>query len=215
MSIVLTVAVVLALGQGGDAKPDPRAEAVVKRLGERVGAAKSVSGEVEVRMLGRTEVFEFKFLRPNFARFASNDTLLVQDGTKFYWYLKPENEYMEQPATKNGLPVGVAFNLGGIVGLEALAFGNEPPLVPERFSAEVYEGRDCAAIRFTSSANAEAKVTLFVDRKTGLPAGWKYEVGDYVSSGRYRKLVLDAPLRPSDFAWKQPPGAKLFKGDGS
>lgn len=216
MNIALLSSVVFLLFSQGtsEPRPDPKALGMIKRLNDRIGQAKSAAGTVEVRMLGRTETFDFRFARPNLARFSSTESLFIQDGAKLYWYLKPEKEYTEQTAPRTGLPGGTAFNLGGLTGLEALAFPNEPAMVPVRAASESWNGKDCVAILLASNQSADLKVTLYVDRKTGLPQGWRYVFGEYVSTGIFHRIELNVATKASDFAWQAPPGAKLFKTGG-
>jgi hypothetical protein len=194
-----------------DPKPDANAARVLNVLRTKIAAAKSISGEYEVRSEGQVELYAFKVARPNFGRFLSKESAYWSDGQSAIGYYPSENEYFEQTASKEGLPAGAALNLGGVLGLEAIAFPNEPKLVPVKVSLKPFAGKACKAIEMLSPESSELKATLFIDAKTGIPAGWDYVFGEFKASGIYKKFEIDPAFNKGEFVWKKPAGAKKIE----
>jgi outer membrane lipoprotein-sorting protein len=200
----------LAAQEGSKAK----ANEVWYVLRKKLSAASSAAGAFEVRAFGETEAFAFSFLRPNYGRFSSKNLLIVQDGKSHYLCDIPAKRYSVLPAPGKGMLAGTALNLGGLSGLEALALPHEPELTPVSVASQTFAGRACDALTLVSEEMKGLRITLFVDRQTGLPAGWKYAAGDFRSEGVFKRLRLDSQLAKTDFVWKPPAGAKPFKTGG-
>ncbi len=200
----------VAVGVFGNPAPSD-AQAAWNKLQARMEKATSAAGRIEIRQLGWTETYHFKFLRPNLAKFSSKETVMVQDGRSLFTYFPSDNRYSEASAAKTGLPTGTAFNLGGLTGLEALAFPNEPTLRPTQLLERQFEGKACKALVLTSPENAEAKIVLYLDASNGLPAGWRYAAKGFDALGIFRELRLDVPLKASDFSWSKPAGASRIR----
>ena len=193
------------------AAKDAKAEALYQKLQDRLARATSISGTVAVNAFGRTDTYHFKYLRPNLARFVSKDAAFYQSGGKLYSYFPLDKEYTVEPAPEAGLPGGTAFNLGGIVGLESIAFPNEPKLMPSKLVKKTQAGKTYQGIVLSSPENKSFKAIVYLDPKSGLPASWTYSLQGFQSSGEFKQLVLNAPMKPVDFAFQPPKGAKLVK----
>lgn len=185
-----------------------RAIDIYEELNLRMAKANSVQATLEVTMLGETERYSLRFLRKNYAKVLSKTAAIFQNGKTYFDFSPLDNEYWQRPASPEGLPAGTAFSLGGIVGFERLGFPNDPKFEPVRVRTQKWEGLTVTALDLKSPTDAALKATLFLDAKTKLPLGWTYSLRTFKSSGRIRDLKLDAPMKPSEFAWTPPKGAK-------
>lgn len=209
-STMLTSLLLVLAGSATYQAPTPNAKALaaIKALQTKLQKANSASATIEVSVFGRKDVYEFRFLRPNFVKIVSPESAIYQDGRSCYDYNPADNEYFVKPAPKAGLPAGTAFSLGGLSGLEAMGFSNEPKMVPAAIARKTYAGAPADEIALRSATDPNLKATLWLDAKTGMPVGWKYSLQDYAASGAIKNLVLGPPLKAADFGWKPPKGAK-------
>lgn len=207
----LSLILLIALSPQTDSKAF--AEEVVAKMTATLSKAKALQGRAEVVSYGETEAFDFKFLKPNFAKFQSKHLGVYQDGKSSYTMMLADKRYSVAPAPAAGLPAGASFNLGAMVGLEALVFPNDTKLTPTSAKEERFAGKDCYAVQLKSEGNAQAKITLYVDRKNWLPAGWNYALLDFSAKGQYKSLVIDPKLTPDQFSWRPPQGATRVGGE--
>lgn len=207
---VLALAVVSSLGfQGARTTPDKlRAQAAYDAVHAKFAKAKSLKMQLEVHSLDRVDKYDFSFLRDNYAKIVSPESMILQNGRTYYDYNPKEKEYWTRPAPSRGLPQGTAFSLGGLVGLERIGFNNEPRMVATKVISKKWQGEDAKAISLEGDLDPKMKATLYVSAKTGLPTGWEFVLHDFKSSGRFKNVVLDAPMKPANFAWTPPPGSK-------
>lgn len=210
-TILIALLAASALGAQRSAKPDPdqaKAEAAYAAVQAKLQKAKSAKLHLEVHSLERVDKYDFTFLRENFAKIVSPESAIYQNGQTYYDYNPIDKEYWTRPAPPRGLPNGTAFSLGGLVGLESLGFSNEPKMIAKRVVAKKWNGEDVKAISLEGELDPNIKATLFVSAKTGMPTGWEFVLKDFKSSGRFKNIVLDTPMKPMHFSWKPPAGAK-------
>ncbi len=204
--MLAATALLIALAQGP--KPDGPATAAFEALAAHLGKAASAKATIEVRSFNRVDTYEFRFLRPNFAKAVSKESLIIQNGETFFDFNPLDNEYFTRPAPAQGLPAGTAFSLGGLAGLEGLGFSNEPKWIATALVRKSYSGIPAQAIVLRGATDPNLRATVWVDAGTGLPLAWDYSLQDFKAAGRIKNLTLGHPLKPSDFAWKPPAGAK-------
>lgn len=185
-----------------------KAQVIYDRLQAKLKKSNTLKAVVEIKMLDRTDRYNLSFLRNNFAKIVSADAGIYQDGTTYYDYNPLDKEYWSRPAPKNGLPTGCAFSLGGLTGLETLAFTNEPKMVPLDAAQKTWQGKKVTAIRMRGQADPAMTAVLYLHADTNLPAGWEYELQDFKAVGTFQSFTLDSPMKSSDFAWSPPKDAK-------
>lgn len=185
-----------------------KAQVIYDRLQAKLKKSNSLKAVVEIKMLDRTDRYNLSFLRNNFAKIVSNDSGIYQDGTTYYDYNPADKEYWSRPAPKQGLPTGCAFSLGGLTGLETLAFSNEPKMIPLDATQKNWQGKKVTAIRMRGQADPAMTAVLYLDQVSNLPAGWEYELQDFKAVGKFQSFTLDSPMKTSDFVWSPPKDAK-------
>jgi len=210
--LVLPIAVRL---QSAGSKPatlqDPlrqKAQTIYDRLQAKLKKSNSLKAVLEIKMLDRVDRYNLSFLRNNFARIVSPEAGIYQDGKTYYDYNILDKEYWSRPAPKDGLPTGCAFSLGGLTGLDSLAFSNEPKMVPMSAVPKTWQGQRVTAIEMKGQADPAITAVLYLDPATSLPVGWDYELKDFKATGKFQTFTLDAPMKAADFAWSPPSGAK-------
>lgn len=191
--------------------PDPvqqKAQTIYDRLQAKLKKSNSLRAVLEIKMFDRVDRYNLSFLRSNFARIVSPEAGIYQDGKTYYDYNILDKEYWSRPAPKDGLPTGCAFSLGGLTGLDSLAFSNEPKMVPVSAEPKTWQGQKVTAIELKGQADPAITAVLYLDPATSLPVGWEYELKDFKATGKFRSFTLDAPMKAADFAWSPPSGAK-------
>jgi len=185
-----------------------KAQTIYSRLQAKLKKSNSLKAVLEIKMLDRTDRYNLSFLRSNFARIVSPEAGIYQDGKTYYDYNVLDKEYWSRPAPKDGLPTGCAFSLGGLTGLDSLAFSNEPKMVPLSAVPKTWQGQKVTAIEMKGQADPAITAVLYLDPATSLPVGWDYELKDFKATGKFQSFTLDAPMKAADFAWSPPVGAK-------
>jgi outer membrane lipoprotein-sorting protein len=211
VTALLLSALALAAPLAGAQEPDPvrvRAQKIYDALQAKLAKAKSVRAEIEVRNFDRVDKYTLSFLRDNYGKIVSPEAALYQTGKDFFDFNPVDNEYWTRPAPKTGMIAGSAFSLGGLTGLEGIAFPNEPRLVAVRALVKPFRGEKSTALTLEGQKDPSIKVQLYLDVKTGLPLGWEYKLQDFEASGVFKSLKLDVPMKPADFAWTPPRDAK-------
>lgn len=206
---------IVASLQSAGSKPatvqDPvrqKAQTIYDRLQAKLKKSTSLKAVLEIKMLDRVDRYNLSFLRDNFARIVSPEAGIYQDGKTYYDYNVLDREYWSRPAPKEGLPTGCAFSLGGLTGLDTIAFSNEPKMVPTSAVPKTWQGQKVTAIEMKGQADPAITAVLYIDPATSLPVGWDYELKDFKASGKFQSFTLDAPMKAADFAWSPPKGAK-------
>jgi outer membrane lipoprotein-sorting protein len=201
--------------QGPKSKVDPgqkKAQLAYEALQTKLQKARSVKLNLEVHNLGEVDKYDFSFLRDNYAKIVSPNSGIYQNGKTYYDYDPVGKEYWTRPAPLKGLPQGTAFSLGGLTGLETLGFNNEPKMVAESIVQKKWNGETAKAINLHGEMDPNIKATLYLDSDSGLPVGWEFKLREFRSSGIFKNIQLNAPLKASDFNWMPPAGSKKIDG---
>ncbi len=207
-----SVVLLFSLGFVPQAATRERGEEIYGLLQAKWKSARSIAGTMEVRQLDRVEIWHFKFLRPNLAKLTSKEFRFVQDGTSLFAYSVLDNRFSQQRAPAEGLPMGMALNLGGVLGLERFMFGDDFHVRPNLGGGGAFRGRPCLTVSLVSDATKGFSGRLMLDSKTYLPIAWTFKSAGFESSGEFKSLTIDLPLSGAEFSWSAPPGARKFAG---
>lgn len=184
-------------------------EAVYAKLVAKLKPVKSLSGKVTVVWGAdqQPETFTFKAMKPNFLRQESPEQGYYIDGKHDWAYMVKDKLYNKAEAEPD--------RIGGVwlIGFEPFMGGPQPEYKFLRPHEQTYDKREAIVLRVSEKEGDGTEYLIFVDRETNLPLGWemRFQSGE-TASGKYADVVLDAEMKPEDFAWAPPPGAKPMDG---
>lgn len=180
-------------------------EAILKAVNEKLSAAKSVTGQAEVKFEGDAAPvkYDFKLMKPNLYVVASDTAQYRFDGENMWLYMPASKTYSKSPmlGAKTVSPpflfgIDSFFHKGAnskVVSSEKTTFAEKP------------------ALSIVVEAGASEKINLYVDEASKLPVGWSQKLGETTQTTTYKNLKLDEPLTQEQFAWAPPADAKPFK----
>ncbi len=184
------------------------ASAELKRLAERMKEAGSVRGKILQTVDNRDYRVHFQILAPGSFILISDEAELYKHGTDLYRYLPLAKLYSHTKLR----PEDAQFPRGTFIGFDSLLCGHKFPYEAiGEMSMTQFQNRDCLAMALKGVDEAGRQtVTLYLDAKDRLPAGYTILDGDRLTTGVYFDVAVKAGLRGKDFQWKPPRGAKEF-----
>jgi hypothetical protein len=194
-----------SMGQGAKKAPataPETSEALLARMQEKLGAFTCAKGVLEGRTKTGPAQIKFSLMRPNFLTVVGKDYELHGNGSAFYYYSPTDNTYMQGPSS--GMPPDFLSSV--LIGLEPV-IGLDRMLDPAgNVKTTDFQGKKVLAMELSGR---ELVVDLYLDPVSLKPLGFKNMTNGSVSV--YKELVLGNAMKPKDFAWSPPKGAKPGK----
>lgn len=207
MIVSSLIALVAVVGQGN-------AQATYSSILNKVNSYQTISGTLNLQTVkpsGTTaQNWNFRILRPNYYSITSASIANYGDGASSFQYVPKANTFTKSAASKQFIPVSQ------LVGLESWThadFGT--PWIAATTKTATFNGHLCAAITMSppNQMGDQEPMTVFYDQRTKLPVGFKIPLVGLATGtmmvGTYNNLKVGAPMKPSQFKWTPPKGAKL------
>jgi hypothetical protein len=200
-----TLLALLSLGQ------EIEGQAVLDKMVAALSKHSSVSGVAWQYFADQKEKIRFKVLRPQYVALVGESYETWQVGRKTYFYMVKPKQYQEFEVPEN--LADWKPEVGALNGFNAiLGQGSENMRAKPGPAKRVeFEGKSAWAVDFTPESFKDGSMILLVDSERYMPLGYETTFGKDKTKMVYEDVVLGAELKPSDFVWKPPAGAKPYE----
>ncbi len=165
----------------------------------RCAKVQSLTATVKTTFGTQNDSYEVKLKRPNLFRVENAQYLMASDGTSQWQFMKRQKQYMKSSAPKE-LPLMELFSLEP---------ANKVTVV--RAYNATFEGAKCRAIDLKGKSYPEGKATVYVNPKTGMPAGYVAPAKNGAMKTVIAALKTNPTFSAEEFAWTPPSDAKEYE----
>jgi outer membrane lipoprotein-sorting protein len=221
-------ALLIGLCAGG-ARADDKGNALVKEVVAAGKAVKSLTAEVSFKETYQGKTMDMtgkvRLMKPNFAYVEMGTPfgqIMASDGKNFYTVMTAQNQYLPtQPASALGpalsflAPVGMFFDPGiALTPATSKASGASPASSPIYAGKETVEGKEYDVLQVTQDQPQHTVTKFYVGAdklvlRTQMEMTVNKETITMIIA--LNNVKKDLPATASDFAYKLPKGAVVFK----